>query len=125
VTASRFLNVRTPKIESRASRAIENLEVARVLKNKANNLGGGKSAFEKVRNCAVCNLCVTRKKHECFKPFCTNCRQNMEINHLCYMQPLKNELPSSDDVLFVFYDFETTQDTKFNESATLRVPMLV
>jgi hypothetical protein len=28
------------------------------------------------------------------------------------MQPLKNELPRSDDVLFVFYDFETTQDKK-------------
>jgi len=31
------------------------------------------------------------------------------------MQPLKNELPSADAVLFVFYDFETTQDTKINE----------
>ena len=49
----------------------------------------------------------------------------MERNHLCYMQPLKNELRSSDDVLFVFYDFDTTQDTKFNESATLLVPILV
>jgi hypothetical protein len=29
------------------------------------------------------------------------------------MKPLKNEVPRSDDVLFVFYDFETTQDTKF------------
>ena len=34
------------------------------------------------------------------------------------MQPLKNELPRSDDVLFVFYDFETTQDTKFSDNAT-------
>jgi len=41
------------------------------------------------------------------------------------MQPLKNELPSTDDVLFVFYDFKTTQDTKFNESATLHVAILV
>jgi len=41
------------------------------------------------------------------------------------MQPLKNELPRSDDVLFVFYDFETTQDTKFSENATEHIPILV
>jgi len=41
------------------------------------------------------------------------------------MQHLKNELPSTNDVLFVFYDFETTQDTKINESAKLHVPILV
>jgi hypothetical protein len=40
------------------------------------------------------------------------------------MQPLKNELPHS-DVLFVFYDFETTQDTKFSENATENIPNLV
>jgi len=41
------------------------------------------------------------------------------------MQPLKNELPSADDVLFVFYDFETTQDTKISETARVHVPILV
>jgi len=40
------------------------------------------------------------------------------------MQPLKNELPRSDDVLFVFYDFETTQDTKFSENANEHIPIL-
>jgi len=49
----------------------------------------------------------------------------MEIGHLCYMATLKNELPRSDNVLFVFYDFETTQDTKVTESATLHVRNLV
>jgi len=37
------------------------------------------------------------------------------------MQPLKNELHCADDVLFVFYDFENTQDTKINETAKLPV----
>jgi hypothetical protein len=41
------------------------------------------------------------------------------------MQPLKNELPSGDGVLFVFYDFETTQDTQYSEKAGLHVPNLV
>jgi len=68
---------------------------------------------------------VTKKNHECFKSFCENCNKNMEINHLCYMQPLTNEVPSADNVLFVFYDFETSQDTKISETAKLHVPILV
>jgi hypothetical protein len=41
------------------------------------------------------------------------------------MQLLKNELPRSDNVLFVFYDFETTQDTNYSENATEHIPSLV
>jgi hypothetical protein len=41
------------------------------------------------------------------------------------MQQIKKEMPRSDDVLFVFYYFETSQDTKFNDSATLHMPNLV
>jgi len=48
-----------------------------------------------------------------------------EIGHLCFMRPLRNKLPSSDSILFVFYDFETTQDTKYSDSATVHVPNLV
>jgi hypothetical protein len=73
----------------------------------------------------LCNNYITDKKHECFKSYCTNCKQNREVDHFCYTQPLKNELPGSDDVLFVFYDFETTQDTTFSDNATEHVPILV
>jgi len=41
------------------------------------------------------------------------------------MRPLLNMLPASDTVHFVFYDFETTQDTKYSDSATVHVPNLV
>ena len=41
------------------------------------------------------------------------------------MQPLKNALPSSDGVLYVFYDFETTQNTRHSETAKEHVPNLV
>ena len=34
-------------------------------------------------------------------------------------------MPSADDVLFVFYDFKTSQDTKIRETAKLHVPILV
>jgi hypothetical protein len=41
------------------------------------------------------------------------------------MQPLKNELPRSDNILFVFCDFQTKQDTKFSENCTKHTPNLV
>ena len=50
------------------------------------------------------------------------CTANREVGQLCYMQPLKNVLPSSDGVLYVFYDFETTQNTRFSETAKEHVP---
>jgi hypothetical protein len=48
-----------------------------------------------------------------------------ETGHLCYMAPLSPEMPSSDKMLYVFYDFETTQNTKMTDSATVHVPNLV
>jgi hypothetical protein len=42
------------------------------------------------------------------------------------MQPLKDESLPSDGVLYVFYDFETTQNTRYSDGvATLHVPNLV
>ena len=42
------------------------------------------------------------------------------------MRPLKDEALPSDGVLYVFYDFETTQNTRYSDSgATLHVPNLV
>jgi hypothetical protein len=41
------------------------------------------------------------------------------------MKLLQNELPCSADVLFVFYDFQTTQDTKASDLATVHIPNLV
>jgi hypothetical protein len=41
------------------------------------------------------------------------------------MQPLKNESPTGDKVMFVFYYFETTQGTRFSDTATRHVPNLV
>ena len=80
---------------------------------------------EQKRNCDVCDRFITGKKYERFKPRCKNCDQNKEVGHFCYMKPLKNELPRSDDVLFVFYDFETTQNKKFSFKANVHIPMFV
>jgi len=91
-------------------------------RHKTNSLRGKTYVSERdfALRAASCSLLKT----EYFKPYCANCIQK-EIGHLCDMKPLMNELPLSDDVLFVSYDFETTQDTKFNESATVHLPNLV
>jgi hypothetical protein len=85
----------------------------------------GKTVCEQKRNCVACGSLLTNKSHECNKPYCANCKKNMVIGHLCYMATLKNELPRSDNVLFDFYDYETTQDTEVSDWATLHVPNLV
>ena len=41
------------------------------------------------------------------------------------MQPLKTVLPPSDGVLYVFYDFETTRNTRNSETAKEHVPNVV
>jgi hypothetical protein len=93
-------------------------------KHKTNKLRGKIICVQK-RNCAKCKSLLTRKKHECFRLYCTNRKRNSQIGHLCFTYPLQNVLPNSDDVLFVFYDFETTQDTKVSGSASVHVPNLV
>jgi len=42
------------------------------------------------------------------------------------MRPFKDALHSDGDrVLYVFYDFETTQNTRYSDKATIHVPNLV
>jgi hypothetical protein len=41
------------------------------------------------------------------------------------MQPLKNVLPSRDRVVYVVYDFETRQNTRYTDTAKLYFPNLV
>jgi hypothetical protein len=84
-----------------------------------------KSVCERKRCCGTCVGLITRKNHECNRRYCENCKQNKEVGHLCYMRTLRNELPSSDGILYVFYDFETKQNTKYSDKATVHVPNLV
>ena len=38
----------------------------------------------------------------------------IEVGNLCYMRPLNYVLPANaDKVLYVFYDFATTQNTRY------------
>ncbi len=36
------------------------------------------------------------------------------------MKPLKKELPSSDKILYVFHNFETTRNTRYPGTAAVR-----
>jgi len=83
--------------------------------NHKNNKLRGKTVCEQKRNCETCRSLLTKKKHECFKPYCAKSNRNVENGYLCYISTFKNEVPRSDNVLFVFCEFETTQDTKVNE----------
>jgi hypothetical protein len=75
--------------------------------------GNKKSVCERKRFCRSCDeFIVPGKKHECDKHYCETCKANKERGYFCYVQPLKNVLPSSDRELYVFYDFETTQTTR-------------
>jgi len=87
-----------------------------------------KSVCERKRRCEKCGgwQVATSAKHECFKRFCSKCKENKDIGHLCYMRPLKDTLPAaSDKVLYVFYDIETTQNTEYEDESKLHVPNLV
>jgi len=74
----------------------------------------------------MCGALVTREIHECNKLFCANSKHNRDVGNLCYMRPLMDVLPiAGDKVIYVFYDFETTQNTRYADKAKLNVPDLV
>jgi len=83
-----------------------------------------KSICERKGCCTTCGWAVTRRNHECNKRFCDNCEENNEMDHLCYMRPLKDALPPAGDEV-LFYDFETTQSTEYTDEAKLHAPNLV
>jgi len=124
VILCQFLHARFPMFESRVSCAIEISGVGCDLTG-IRPISYEEKLCEQKTNCVACGRLLTNKKHECNKPYCANCKHNMQFGHICYMATSKNELPRSDNVLFVSYDFETTQDTKVSDSATLHVPNLV
>jgi hypothetical protein len=74
--------------------------------------GSKKTLCESKRCCALCGANTSDSKHECNKVYCKNCASIREVGHLCVMAPLQNQPRSIHNVLFVFYEFETTQDTR-------------
>lgn len=84
-----------------------------------------KSLWERKRFFATCGVIVTLGNHECNNRHCETCNQNREVGHLYYIRPLKNVLPANvDNVLYVLYDIETTQNTRYSDKAKAHVPKL-
>jgi hypothetical protein len=84
----------------------------------------GKTVCETKRRCRECGV-MKGRIHDCNKQFCTYCLKNRELGHRCYMAPLSDRAPRSDKVLFIFYDFKTTLDTKRGNTLFEHVPNLV
>ena len=86
-----------------------------------------KSICERKICCGTCGV-LTRDvtHHDCSKPHCKTCKQNRVTGHLCFMRPLNDVLSANaDNVLYVFYDFESTQNKKYSDKAKEHVPNLV
>jgi len=47
-----------------------------------------KSVCKRKWCCEKCGGQATSAKHECYKRFCSNCQENKDIGHMCYMRPL-------------------------------------
>lgn len=50
------------------------------------------------------------RKHTCGEVYCKTCKIFVPENHLCYM-PVDTASPPNKDILFIFYDLETRQET--------------
>jgi hypothetical protein len=96
VTVWQICRVYPQGFEYLVSNATDTLGARRVLiitrKTRKQN-----TVFEHVRYCGSCNGRITQRNvHECNKLYCETCKQNKEIGNLCYMQPVKNELPPTE-----------------------------
>ncbi|KAK5638665.1 hypothetical protein RI129_012960 [Pyrocoelia pectoralis] len=83
-----------------------------------------KTICEKIFKCETCYKVVdvgSRRTHICNTSYCKCCNKNRSIGHLCYM-PIDTSFPKLKDFLFIFYDLECTQDTKFSDSQSLHEP---
>jgi len=97
-----------------------------VFSNHKQSTPNKKSICERKRCCKTCRALLSGKNHDCSKRYCHTCKQNKATGHLCYMRPLKNVLHAhANNVLYIFYDFETTQYKTYSNTAKEHVPNLV
>ena len=86
------------------------------------NRSGEKIICEKVYYCKTCLVTVNVDlgKHECGIHYCKTCRSKHKHNELCYMQPAKVKVFKK-KTLFYFYDFETRQDTSYQNHVSNKI----
>ena len=71
----------------------------------------------------VCGKCFKKQEsgHECNKIFCKTCYKEKDINHFCFIQPLKDKSIDNEKILYVFYDFESRQEDVINDKYKSRI----
>lgn len=95
---------------------------------------GGSSLCERIKKCVLCKKILrfdTKQKrtlkHECGTSFCTICRCYKLFEHGCFVPVNDGEVPSMTETVFVFFDFETSQETslsKYNKDTKIHRPLL-
>jgi len=64
--------------------------------------------------------------HDRSKWYCYTFKQNWATGHLCYVRQLKDVVPANaNNVQYIFYDFETTQNKTYSDTAKEHLPNLV
>ena len=96
----------------------------------ANHKRAGSYKKNNKKVCEVVCLCenctkvvnVYQPKHECGIGFCRACKKRHGFNDLCFMRPGSVDTRGKKyKYLYIFYDFETRQDTPYGESARIHV----
>ncbi|XP_045197429.2 uncharacterized protein LOC123552109 [Mercenaria mercenaria] len=94
-------------------------------KNKTEN---GKSTCKLYYRCKDCNQLINRshhkKAHVCGEYYCSTCKDYVNGNHLCFMQPIEEEDNTNEnrtkhekETKYIFFDFECTQDKRLECTA--------
>jgi len=126
VTVRYVLPVYLQGLEFHASNAKDTLGVRHDLITSKIKRGGNRKSTCEPRKCSgTFGAMITQNTHECNKRFFGTCKENKEDGLLCFMRPLVNVPDASEHVLYVFYDFETTEGTKPSVRTNEQVPNLV
>ena len=68
---------------------------------------------------------IFRREHECGVGYCKKCMKHHPFNDPCFMQPIiESDTRATKKFLYIFYDFETRQDTPYAQNTYLHVPNL-
>lgn len=88
--------------------------------NHKKDYSSGKfTVCEQIKLCSICLKTIKAKRaHACGEIYCKICNKHASEDHLCYIRPDKGK-PKIKDVLFVFYDLETSQDKLLENSTFL------
>ncbi|XP_036150650.1 uncharacterized protein LOC118648443, partial [Monomorium pharaonis] len=88
-----------------------------------------KSVCDTLKICNICSRFIStdkKQKHDCNITYCKICKDFYPINHLCYIQPIKQTKNNQSKIVFLFYDFETQQNmrVKGDDKTFVHVPSL-